>query len=237
MNRYNEQAFQDPLDNWTQGTSRDQYQRGGAFLRNRGQQRSRPRGRQTQSRVIHQARRVETNRHKVGEANQDRYDKAIREKLLAGLKDEASGIATKEAAMLTTAIPLQISTRQIGFGLAKMANSSSIHRNAETLINANHGTTSQYYRVALGLVEAKLHKTAIRVTEAVDETNQLPDFKHDPEFLNLRSSVTIFPEPISNFVNSIGIKTRTPMTLSLLQCRQTFGIVETDSYRYLKTSG
>lgn len=105
----------------------------------------------------------------MGELNAERYDKAIKEKLLAGLKDESAVIATKEAAMLETACPLQITTRQVGFGLSKMLNTTNATQKAETLVQANRGTINQYYRIGLGLAEAKLYRTKIRVNEAVDE--------------------------------------------------------------------
>lgn len=153
----------------------------------------------------YQSRRVESHREKLGEQNSEKYDKMIKEKLLAGLKDEAEGISTKEAALLETACPLQISKRQIGFGISKFFNASSATTKAETLCNAGKGTPYQYYQVSLGLAEAKLYKTSIRVTEPVDDIEDLEEFKHDPEFLNITSTAIIFPEPISTFINSIGI--------------------------------
>lgn len=197
-------AYQSPIEPWISGSARDQVDRGGAFLRGRGQAH---RGNKFQSRgrKAYQSTRVEKHRETVGAINSENYDKAIRSKLLAGLKDEATGVATKEAALLETSVPLQITTRQLGFGLTKMLNTANVDDKLTRMVNNNRGTINQYYRIAMSLVETKLHKTSIRVSEAVDQIEDLPTFKHNSEFQNISTSAVLVPEPISTFGNTIGI--------------------------------
>lgn len=197
------QASQGYVAPWVNGSSHEIVENGRAFLQSRGKpgnQRFQSRGRKQ-----FQARRVEKHREDVGAVNNEQYDKAIRAKLLAGLKDEASGVATKEAALLETAAPLQVTTRQIGFGLTKMLNTANVDQKLSEMANNGRGTVNQYYRIGLSLVETKLHKTSIRVTEPIDEVEELPNFKHDAEFQNVSTTAVLMPEPISSFINSIGI--------------------------------
>lgn len=42
------------------------------------------------------------------------------------------------------------------------------------MADAGRGTINQYYRIGLSLVETKLYKTSERVSEPVDETEDLP---------------------------------------------------------------
>lgn len=121
----------------------------------------------------------------MGALNSERYDKAIRNKVLAGPKDKATGVATKEASLLETAVPLQISTRQIGSELTKMLNTANVDTKLSQMANENRGTINQCYRIGLSLCETKLFKTPVRVSEAVDGVETLPNFKHDAEFQNI----------------------------------------------------
>lgn len=89
------QAYQSPVDPWVHGSSREQVDQGGAFLRGRGRG-SRGKRFQSRGRKQYQARRVEKHREDVGAIKSEHYDKAIKNKLLAGLKDEATRVATKE---------------------------------------------------------------------------------------------------------------------------------------------
>lgn len=199
-----QQAYQSPIEPWTTGNSREQVERGGAFLRGRGQS-SRENKFQSRGRKNYQSSRVERHRETVGAINSENYDKAIRSKLLAGLKDEATGVATKEAALLETSVPLQITTRQLGFGLTKMLNTANVDTKLTQMVDAGRGTINQYYRIAMSLTETKLFKTSIRVAEAVDQIGDLPNFKHSSEFQNISTSAVLMPEPIATFINSIGI--------------------------------
>lgn len=86
-----------------------------------------------------------------------------------------------------------------------MLSAVSIQQKAEPLVNTDRGTVNQCYRVGLILVKAYFYKTQIRVSEPVDEIDDLPTFKLDPAFVNLTSTAVLVPEPISTFVNLIGI--------------------------------
>lgn len=178
--------------------------RGGAFLQGRGQN-NRGNKFQSRGRKNYQSSRVEKHRETVGAINNDSYEKAIRSKLLAGLKDETTGVATKEAALLETSVPIQTTTRQLGFGLTKMLNTANVDVKLARMVNQNRGTINQYYRIALSLTETKLFKTSIRVAEAVDQIEDLPTFKHNSEFQNISTTAVLVPDPIATFVNTIGI--------------------------------
>lgn len=182
-NNSGEPAYQSPVDPWVYGNSRQQVDNGGTFLRGRGTV-NRGNRFQSRGRKAFQNSRVEKHRETVGALNSETYDKAIRSKLLAGLKDEATGIATKEAALLKTSVPKQITTRHIGFGLTKMLNAANMDEKLSRMADNGRGTISQYYRIGLSLVETKLFKTSVRVSEAVDDIEDLPTFKHDSEFQN-----------------------------------------------------
>lgn len=207
-----QQAYQSPVEPWVYGNSRQQVDNGGAFLRGRGQG-NRGNRFQSKGRKTYQSSRVDKHRETVGAVNSESYDKAIRSKLLAGLKDQATGVATKEAALLETNVPLQITTRQLGFGLSKMLNTANVDEKLARMANQDRGTINQYYHIWLSLAETKLFKTSIRVSEAIDQIEELPTFKHNAEFQNISTSAVLVSEPIATFVNTIGIFKDTTETL------------------------
>lgn len=227
-NNGGEQAYQSPVDPWVYGNYKQQVDNGGTFLRGRGNG-NRGNRFQSRGRKTFQASRVEKHRETVGAINSETYDKAIRSKLLAGLKDEATGIATKEAALLETSVPLQITTRHIAFGITKMLNTAYMDNKLSGMAENGRGTILQYYRIGLSLVETKLFKTSVRVSEAVDDIEDLPTFRHDAEFHNISTTAVLMPEPISTFVNSIGI----PPKLCLRPCL-VITVQEECLYHYLK---
>lgn len=133
------QAYQSPVEPWVNDNYKQQVDNGGAFLRGRGQG-NRGNRFQSRRRKTYQSSRVNKHRENVGAVNSESYDKAIRSKLLAGLKDEATGVATKEAALLETSVPLQITTRQVGFGLTKMLNTANVDEKLARMANQERGT-------------------------------------------------------------------------------------------------
>ncbi|XP_054271189.1 uncharacterized protein LOC128991928 [Macrosteles quadrilineatus] len=197
-------AYQGYVDPWVHGSSSEQVNHGRAFLQSRTRV-NRGNRFQSRGRRNFQARSVEAHRESVGMDNSESFEKAIRGKLLAGLKDEATGVATKKAALTETAVPLQISTRQIGFGLTNMLNTANVDQKLSQMANANRGTINQYYRIGLSLIETKLFKTSTRISEAIDEIEELPKLKRDTEFQNISTTAVRVPEPIATFVNSIGL--------------------------------
>lgn len=166
----------------------------------------------------------------MGAVNSENYDKAIRSKLLAVLKDEATGVATKEAALLETSVPLQITTRQVGFGLTKMMNTANVDEKLSRMANNNRRTILQYYRIGLSLVETKLFKTSVRVSEAIDDIEELPVFKHNAEFQNISTTAVLMPEPIATVSAFLKIQQKLFSPL----CVETT-IQEEFSFLYLET--
>lgn len=94
-----------------------------------------------------------------------------------------------------------------------MLNTANVDEKLARIANQDRGTINQYYRIGLSLAETKLFKPSIRVSEAIDLIEELPTFKHNAEFQNISTSAVLVPEPISTFVNTIGIFKDTTETL------------------------
>lgn len=131
--------------------------------------------------------------------------KELQQKFLVGVKDETSGIQTKECAITHTATPLAITTRQAGFGCVQFLKAVNMTQRAEQLYANHTGLPLQYYRVSLALIEIKLYLTMRHVSVGLDEIDDIRRFQPSVRMINLCTSVTIMPEPIAQMVNSIGI--------------------------------
>lgn len=81
-----------------------------------------------------------------------------------------------------------------------MLNTANVDEKLSRVANLDRGTINQYYRIGLSLTETKLFKTAIRVSEPVDQIEDLPVFQHDAEFLNISTTAVLVLEPISSLL-------------------------------------
>lgn len=121
------------------------------------------------------------------------------------LKNETTGIQTKECATTHTATPLPITTRQAGFGTIQFLSSVNLTPRAEQLYALERGLPLQYYRVTLALIETKLHLTLRHLHIGFKDAANVRRFEISPRRINMCTGTVIMPEPIATMVNAIGI--------------------------------
>lgn len=63
----------------------------------------------------------------------EHLSKGFRDNLLVGVKNEATAVQTKDAAVIRTETPLTVTTRQAGFGIVHMHSSTNVTTRAEQL--------------------------------------------------------------------------------------------------------
>ncbi|CAH0404107.1 unnamed protein product [Chilo suppressalis] len=155
-------------------------------------------GHQTKSRQTYQRGRVDQMRQQKGKVTMDNLQNELRAKLFVG-SNENDALARLSEQQTLKAITLSITTRGIGIGICHLSYIAiSYHTNIQI------PSIYAFYRVSLGLLEAKLENIKKDMSVVPRYTEHCYQYRVTSDMLRVAQSVAIVPEPIKRIIDAVG---------------------------------